>query len=140
MFHNKSMRVIKELMSLLVTAKEKFFIWQNHLFPLLWLLILCPRFQCDFTVDVLSQILKLYHAVHLMKENGIYFGSQTDKSFHPLLTQNIKHGFETMKWCVGFYSDWLHISKWSIIYHFQQLGWCWMWKSVLCSHRSVQIF
>ncbi len=87
-----------------------------------------------------SSVLKLYHAVHLMKENGIYFGSQTDKSFHPLLTQNIKHGFETMKWCVGFYSDWLHISKLSIIYHFQQLGWCWVWKSVLSSHRSVQIF
>lgn len=46
-----------------------------------------------------------------------------------------------MKWCVGFYSDWLHISKLlSMIHHFQQPGWCWMWKSVLCSHRSVQIF
>lgn len=59
-------------------------------------------FQCDFTVNVFSQIFctkVISYAIHLMKENGIYF----DKSFHPLLTQNIKHGFETMK-CV-FYSD-----------------------------------
>lgn len=106
-----------------------------HLFNVILLLMFLVK------SSLLKLFLKLYHAVHLMKENGIYFGYQTDKLFHPLLTQNIKHGFETMKWCVGFYSDWLDISKLlSIIYHFQQLGWCWMWKSVLCSHRSVQMF